>query len=138
MKPSAKTLYACQALIELARQYPTRQPVFIEDIAKRQNIPLKFLQQILLSLKGARLLESRRGPEGGYLLAKPPGQITLLDIVQALETPASPAPPGQPRTPCANLPVWQELEQAERSILQSYTLEKLDFLTREPEDMYYI
>ncbi|MCL5040543.1 MAG: Rrf2 family transcriptional regulator [Firmicutes bacterium] len=139
MKPSAKTLYACQALVELAQQYPSRRPVLIEDIARRHNIPLKFLQQILLSLKAAGLVESRRGPEGGYLLARPPGQITLYEIVTPLDPPSPPKRSNPlPNSQWSALPVWREIDETVKVILESYTLEKILLLSQGPQGMYYI
>ena len=70
MNISFKTEYALQAVFDLATQ-PPGEPVKIADIAQRQNIPQKFLELILASLKQAGFVESRRGAEGGYLLAKP-------------------------------------------------------------------
>ena len=68
--------YATRALLDLTLHY-NEGPVLIQDIADRQNIPLRFLEQILLSLKRHGFVESRKGRGGGYLLAKPPEAITL-------------------------------------------------------------
>jgi Rrf2 family protein len=65
-------------------------PVLIGDISDRQNIPLKYLQQILVSLKLAGFLQSRKGPGGGYALARAPEEITLGEVVRAMDGPIAP------------------------------------------------
>ena len=84
VKLSAKSEYACLALIDLAEH---RGSGFtkIEGIAQRKRIPKKYLEQILLILKRARYLKSKKGPEGGYRLAKPPGKISVAEIVRLMD-----------------------------------------------------
>ena len=77
MKISAKTEYACIAVLELAAQYGTGEPVRIRRIAERHDVPPRFLVQILLQLKGAGLVTSVRGAAGGYQLIQPPEQVSL-------------------------------------------------------------
>lgn len=89
MKISFKGDYALKTILDLA-QYHKQGLVQISDIAKRQDIPLKYLEQILLVLKGAGYVQSKRGPEGGYLLSKMPKEITLGEIVRLMEGPTSP------------------------------------------------
>ncbi|KAA0887928.1 RrF2 family transcriptional regulator [Oryzomonas rubra] len=81
---SKKTKYALKALYHLAGQ-PTSQPVLISDLAKAGNIPKKFLEFILLSLRKGGILQSRIGKGGGYYLASPPAKITLGSVVRILE-----------------------------------------------------
>ncbi|GFE60357.1 Rrf2 family transcriptional regulator [Geobacter sp. AOG2] len=81
---SKKTKYALKALYHLAEQ-PSSQPVLISDLAKAGNIPKKFLEFILLSLRKGGILQSRIGKGGGYYLASPPSKITLGSIVRILE-----------------------------------------------------
>lgn len=81
MKISAKTDYACRALLELSLHWPKKEPLSINLIAQRQQIPIKFLTHILLSLKNLGLVNSVRGKEGGYLLAKAPSEIKLNDVL---------------------------------------------------------
>lgn len=80
MKISAKVDYACRALLELALHWPRQDPLRIQDIARKQRIPVKFLVQILLNLKQINMVQSIRGKEGGYLLTKAPKEINLWDI----------------------------------------------------------
>jgi Rrf2 family protein len=86
MRLSIKTIYGLQALFELALNYGSGE-IKIGDIAKAQKIPPRFLEQILLILKRKGILESSRGAKGGYSLARPPREIALLEVVQALEGP---------------------------------------------------
>jgi Rrf2 family protein len=84
MKLSAKTEYACIAILELARRFETGEPVRIREIADEHGIPARFLVQILLQLKGAGYVASTRGALGGYQLLKPPAKIPLADRRRAL------------------------------------------------------
>ena len=84
MNVSVKGEYALQAIFDLASQ-AGRDPVKIADIARRQQIPQKFLELILASLKQGGFVESRRGAEGGYLLARRPDAITVGDVLRFIE-----------------------------------------------------
>ena len=85
MKLSAKTEYACLAMLELAKEYDSGEPVQLRRIAAEHGIPARFLVQILLQLKGASLVASTRGAAGGYRLARPPQEITLADVIDVME-----------------------------------------------------
>src|ERR1700754_1671739 len=89
MKLSAKTEYACLAVLELAARYETAEPIRIRTIADEHGIPSRFLVQILLQLKGAGFVVSTRGASGGYQLAKPPSDITLGEVMAVIEGPES-------------------------------------------------
>lgn len=80
---SSRARYATRAILDLSQK--AGETVLIGDIARRQNIPLKFLQQILVSLKGAGFVSSRKGPGGGYALARRPEAITLGDVIRAMD-----------------------------------------------------
>jgi Rrf2 family protein len=102
MKLSAKAQYACVAMVDLACSHDAGQPVHLKGIAAQHGISQRFLVQILLQLKAHGLVESTRGAGGGYQLAKPPSEISLADIVNAIDriTPAAPAAlTGLPTTP---------------------------------------
>lgn len=86
VKLSNKGRYAVRALFDIAF-YNEGRPTQVKDIAERQNIPPRFLEQIFQDLKRAGIVGSKRGPQGGYRLARPAGQIRLGDIVRALEGP---------------------------------------------------
>jgi Rrf2 family protein len=89
MNLSKKSEYALRALIELTGRYG-KTLLQRHEIAHRQHIPIEFLEQILLSLKNAGLLSSRRGISGGYALIKPPDQITLGQVIRVLDGPLAP------------------------------------------------
>jgi Rrf2 family cysteine metabolism transcriptional repressor len=89
MKFSKKSEYGLRALLELTSQY-RKNLLHRQDIADRQNIPIEFLEQILLALKNAGLLASKRGVGGGYSLIKPPEQITLGQVIRILDGPLAP------------------------------------------------
>ena len=91
MRFSKKSEYALRALLELTEAYGQR-PVRRSDIAERQQIPLGFLESILLQLKHAGVLASRPGVDGGYRLIKKPEQISLSSIIRALDGPLAPIP----------------------------------------------
>lgn len=86
---SSRGKYATRALLDLTLHF-NEGPVQIHDIAERQKIPVKFLEQILLSLKRFGFVKSRKGPGGGYALAKPPEEIMLGAVVRAIEGPLAP------------------------------------------------
>jgi Rrf2 family protein len=88
---SKKAKYALQACLSLAGEAPG-QPILIADLAERDGIPKKFLEIILLDLRNAGLLASRKGKGGGYFLAKPPQQIFVGQIVRLLDGPVAPVP----------------------------------------------
>ena len=85
MNRSAKTEYACLAVLELAAKYGAGEPVRVRAIADRQGIPSPFLVQILLQLKSAGVVESTRGSAGGYRLARDPATLSLGEVVAIIE-----------------------------------------------------
>lgn len=85
MKISQKLEYACRALAQLARQHDAKTLTRLEQLAKREAVSANFLVQILNDLRRAGLIESRRGKSGGYLLARPPGEISLRQVVEAVD-----------------------------------------------------
>ena len=88
---SQKSKYALKALTVLAEEYG-KGPVLIADVAARENIPRSFIELILLELKNHRFLDSRKGRGGGYFLAKSPAQISVGQVLRALEGPLAPLP----------------------------------------------
>ena len=84
MRLTTKSRYGTRLILDLAI-YAKDGPVPLGDVAKRQNISVKYLEQLILKLKKAGLIESQRGPFGGHMLVKPPGEITIGDIVRILE-----------------------------------------------------
>src|SRR3989337_2589583 len=90
MNLSAKTEYACLAMLELAKEYDSGEPVQLRRIAAEHGIPARVLVQILLQVKGAARVASTRGAAGGYRLARSPQEITLADVIEVLEGDARP------------------------------------------------
>jgi Rrf2 family iron-sulfur cluster assembly transcriptional regulator len=98
LKVSNKGRYAVRALFDLAFHRDER-PAQLRDIAERQRIPLRFLEQIFQDLKRARLVDSKRGPRGGYQLARPAGEIRVGDALRALEGPIALVAESSPSEP---------------------------------------
>ncbi len=97
MRVSAKTDYAVRAVVELAGA-SDGAPVKGERLAAAQEIPLRFLENILLQLRHAGIVESRRGADGGYKLARPPEEITLADVIRAIDGPLAGVSGQRPET----------------------------------------
>jgi Rrf2 family protein len=83
---TAKSDYAVRAVVELAAGNPD-SPRKVDEVARAQGIPLSFLENILTQLRSAGIVRSQRGPEGGYWLAHPAGEVTLADVIRAVEGP---------------------------------------------------
>ena len=116
MNISVKGEYALQAILDLASRCPG-EPVKIAEIAGRQKIPQKFLELILASLKQGGFVESRRGADGGYLLARPADSITVGEVVRFVEgTPTDRARSRRKgETPFSDM--WQQVDRAVSGIL---------------------
>ena len=129
MRISAKADYAVRAALELAAS--TGEPVKGEYLAEAQGIPLQFLEHILLELKHARLIQARRGAKGGYWLARPPAEITVADVIRAVEGPLANIHEHAPEElhyggPAEKLrDVWVAVRAALRSVLENVTLADL-------------
>jgi Rrf2 family protein len=145
MSFSQKCYYAIRAMYELARA-SEGSAVKIGAIAERQNIPVKFLEAILNQLKQGGFVESRRGNEGGYLLARPATRVSVGDIVRFIEGPLLPVTCvegrrgcGQSRAGCVFWPIWKEAEAALARVYDGVSFH--DLVQRaysEPENNYVI
>lgn len=130
MKVSTRGDYASRALLSLALHGAESTPTSVRDIAERTGLPQPYLEQILLALKGAGLVRSKRGVGGGYVLARPAGEITLAQIVSAVDGPIAAGDFGAPHTngacdhegQCVLLAVWADVSEHMRTHLQSFTL----------------
>jgi Rrf2 family protein len=142
MRVSAKTDYACVAMLELASSQHSGEPVRIREIAERHNIPQRFLVQILLQLKGAGLVASTRGASGGYQLARAPEEISLREVIEVIEGPRDqPVASGAPTSPAVQVltHVWREAAAQEHELLSNLTFADLVERTQSPTSgMYYI
>lgn len=129
VKVSTRGDYACRALLSLTL-HPDQSPTSVRDIAERTALPQPYLEQILLALKGAGLVRSKRGVGGGYVLARSPSEITLGDIVSAVDGPIALGDFGDPHTDgacdhegqCALLAIWSEVGSQMRRLLDARTL----------------
>ncbi len=102
---SKKTQYAFKALMYLA-QKTSDEPVLIAEISQQRNIPLKFLENILLELKKNGILDSKKGKGGGYYLSKPPGKIFLADVLRLIDGPIA-------LLPCVSLHFYKQCGQCD-------------------------
>jgi Rrf2 family protein len=128
MRVSAKTDYALRAVVELASSGDGTTPVKGERLATSQGIPLRFLENILLQLRHAGLIDSRRGAEGGYRLARPAEDIALADVIRAIDGPLAGVGGQRPETldfqgsaePLKD--VWVAVRASLRSVLEQVTI----------------
>ena len=133
MRVSTRGDYACRALLSLALHAEVGGPTSVRDIAERTGLPQPYLEQILLALKGAGLVRSKRGVGGGYVLAKAPSEIHLADIISAVDGPITVGDFGQPHQDgscdhegqCVLLAIWDIAGQHMREHLDGYTLEAI-------------
>ncbi|MEI6051634.1 MAG: Rrf2 family transcriptional regulator [Opitutaceae bacterium] len=137
MKISVKVDYACRVMAELARLHGSGELAQIEHLARTEAVPASFLAQILGKLRTHGLIVSRRGNQGGFTLARPPEEISLYDILIAVE--------GECLQLSGNLAgrsgrrmkqVWDEVATSLVKKTQSYTLNQL--ATKQQAEMYYI
>lgn len=131
MRVSAKVDYAVRAAVELAAAQSSSdaaRPVKAEALARAQGIPLKFLENILQGLRQAGLIESRRGPDGGHILARPASEIALADVIRAIDGPIAGVagrPPHELRYEGSAEPmreVWVAVRASLRRVLEEVTI----------------
>jgi Rrf2 family protein len=130
VKVSTRGDYASRALLSLALHADSGTPTSVRDIADRTGLPQPYLEQILLALKGAGLVRSKRGVGGGYLLARPVDEIRLSEIVSAVEGPIVAGDFGDPHQDgacdhegqCVLLAIWAAVGEHMRELLDSFTL----------------
>ncbi|MDZ7951906.1 Rrf2 family transcriptional regulator [Nostoc sp. DedQUE09] len=145
MELSCKSEYAILALLEMAAHYESGEPLQIRQIAAQQNIPDRYLEQLLATLRRGGIVKSQRGSKGGYLLTREPRKIILFEILECLE--GLEARAGEENVNSKSIDssvieeIWQEASRAANSVLQKYTLqdlcEKRDS-RRQLDVMYYI
>ena len=145
MELSCKSEYALLALLELATHYQSGEPLQIRQIAAQQNIPDRYLEQLLATLRRGGVVKSQRGAKGGYILAREPWKITLLEVLTCLEGLDARAAEEEANLKTVESAVvqetWQEARQAANLVLQKYTLQDLceqRAARRQLDIMYYI
>lgn len=133
MKVSLRATYGIIAAVDLAMHHG-EQPVCAKSIAKRQSIPSRFLEQVLHAMKKAGVVTSLRGAQGGYVLSRKPAELSVADILTALEGPLLPvngaadhkssSSGGAKREALLNH-IWERVKRAEMSVLSEVTVEEL-------------
>jgi Rrf2 family protein len=130
VKLSTKTRYGVRAVFDIA-YHNQGHPTQARDIARRQEVPLRYLEQIFQELRRANLVDAKRGPKGGYFLSRPPEQITLGDVIRAVQGPielltgddeASAGATSSKRVPAD---IWRELAQKISGVFDSVTIRDL-------------
>lgn len=149
MKVSLRATYGIMAAVDLAMHLGAA-PVQAKSIARRQAIPPRFLEQVLHSMKKAGLVSSLRGAQGGYVLSKKPSEVSIVEILEALDGPLSPLNGGASRVQVRRLgkpelllgKVWEQVYQAERHVLEAISVEELAgqqrMIEQERSLMYHI
>lgn len=138
MKVSTRGDYACRALLSLALHADGERPTSVKDIAERTGLPQPYLEQILLALKGAGLVRSKRGVGGGYVLARQPSEVTLADILGAVDGPIVAGEFGEPHQDgscdhegqCVLLAIWAEVGEHLRCYLGQMRLDEIMRMAR--------
>jgi Rrf2 family cysteine metabolism transcriptional repressor len=142
VKLSTRTRYGIRAIIELA-QHTGKQPLQLHTIAERQDISVKYLEQLMTVLRAAGFVRSIRGSRGGYLLAKPAGQITVSELFRCLEGPVTTAECVEDSdyckraADCTARDLWIRVENAIEDVLKSITLKDLVEKTEHHEALGY-
>jgi Rrf2 family protein len=142
MRLSTKGEYASRAMLELSRRY-REGPIHSREISKAQEIPAHFLQQILLLLKRAGYLKSRKGRMGGYILAKPPDEINVAEVIRVMDGPLAPidcvsvmAHETCPmEATCGLRWLWKDVRDAVAEILEKTTFADLVEKSAPPTDL---
>jgi len=131
VKVSTRGDYAARALLSLAL-HESDHPTSVKEIAERTGLPQPYLEQILLAVKGAGLVRSKRGVGGGYVLARPPEAIQLAEIVAAVDGPLSTLMEAHDHCEghCILQEVWVGVSEETRRYLEGYTLADLVRRTR--------
>jgi Rrf2 family transcriptional regulator, iron-sulfur cluster assembly transcription factor len=131
MKVSTRGDYAARALLSLALHSSDR-PTSVKEIAERTNLPQPYLEQILLAVKGAGLVRSKRGVGGGYVLAREPSRITLAEILTAVDGPMTTLMDEHDHCEghCMLQEVWVGVSDEMRKLLDGHTLAELVERTR--------
>jgi len=139
VKLSVKSDYAARAVLGLARHYPDGRARRVEELATEQGVPANYLVQILIELKANRIVKSQRGKEGGYLLARPPAEISLGDILRAIHGQVFDSPGlSDGQSPPEVRGAWKKLQKTLENTADNITFQQLLDESADKEKMYYI
>jgi Rrf2 family protein len=139
VKLSVKSDYAARAVLGLARHYQLGVSMRVEDLAMEQGVPANYLVQILIELKSNQIVKSQRGKDGGYMLARPPAEIKLGDILRCVhgnvfDTPAL----NDPHCPMELREAWRKLQKTLEETSNQISFQQLLEAGLDKEKMYYI
>jgi Rrf2 family transcriptional regulator, cysteine metabolism repressor len=139
VKLSVKSDYAARAVLGLARRHGMGGVRRVDDLAREQGVPANYLVQILIELKAKQIVRSVRGKDGGYMLARSPGEISLGDVLRAIHGRVFESP-GQsdPHCPAELRGAWDQLQEALEAAADSISFEQLVEEGGNKEKMYYI
>jgi len=139
VKLSVKSDYAARAVLGLARHWPDGGARRVEELAAEQGVPANYLVQILIELKSNRIVKSQRGKEGGYLLARPPAEISFGDVLRAIHGSVFDSPAiGNGQCPPELRATWKKLQKALENTADNITFQQLVEEAANKEKMYYI
>ena len=139
VKLSVKSDYAARAVLWLCQHYQEGVARTVEEMASDQSIPPNYLVQILIELKSAQIVKSQRGKDGGYLLARPPADITFGDVLRCIHGEIFDSPGlSNPQSPPELRQAWGQLREAVNKAADAITFQQLLEATVDKEKMYYI
>jgi Rrf2 family cysteine metabolism transcriptional repressor len=139
VKLSVKSDYAARAVLWLSQHYPEGAARTVEEMASAQDIPPKYLVQILIELKSAQIVKSQRGKEGGYLLARPPAKITFGDVLRCIHGEIFDSPGlANPQSPAELRQAWRRMRDAVNDTADAITFQQLLEAGGDKGKMYYI
>ena len=131
--------YSLKALLLLAERYPTTSPVRVEEIAESQDIPENYLRRLLIELKRGGLVASQKGPNGGYMLARPPAEVTMADVLRAFHSEVFDSPAlTDPHCPPELREAWRKLQKVLDETAAGIDFQQLLDEAAEKGKMYYI
>ena len=143
MRLTAKVIYACRAITELALWHDKKVPIQLQAISKAQHIPEKFLVQLLLRLKNAHIVSSSRGILGGYNLLRSPTQLSVADVVRAVDDSvinenSMPISNGKNRTDKIFNRLWSDINHTVTETLEKLTFDAIVAQIKNEQLTYYI
>ncbi len=125
MRISARCDYTCKALLELSLHWPRKEPLQIHVISKKQDIPIKYLAQIMVQLKRLGFVNSARGKQGGYNLSISPGNISLGEVIREITGPLLPLANSASKKRLVFSMIWGEVEDSMAKVLDKITFEDI-------------
>ena len=143
MRLTAKVIYACRAITELALWHDKKVPIQLQAISKAQHIPEKFLVQLLIRLKNANIVSSSRGILGGYNLLRSPTQLSVADVVRAVDDSLIsenniPVSKGKNRTDKIFNCLWSDINHTVTETLEKLTFDTIVAQIKDEQLTYYI